>query len=102
MSDILQVGDSGPGICHSHSSDQVVVGTIISGSTGFTMEDGKILVQHGATVSLSCGHTGIMVSSNPGVKLDGTQACQYNNAWTTGTGVTTGNITTTKGGITVS
>lgn len=100
MPDIIRTGDTGTGTCYSHNPPIAVTGTMITGEAGFVVtQDGTLLCTDGDTVQLSCGHTGVLVAS-------GTTTAQGNpvgiegDAWTNGTGVTDGTITTTAGGIT--
>jgi len=99
MSDILKVGDSGSGICHSHDSPISVTGTLVQGFGGFDM-GGILLSGDGHTVQLTCGHTGTLVASVSDVTCDGTPVGRQGDSWTNGTGITTGTITNTSGGLT--
>lgn len=98
--DILQVGDSGPGICYhpSHDPQVAVTGTIVEGYSGADV-DGILIAKQSAVVQLSCGHTGTLVCSETKVTVDDIVGVD-GDAWTTGSAVTTGNITNTKGGVT--
>lgn len=99
MADILKVGDSGSGICHSHDGAIAVTGTLIEGFAGYDL-DGIFLSGQNHTVALSCGHTGKLVASVSDITCGGIPVGRNGDAWTNGTGVTSGTITNTSGGIT--
>ena len=99
MSDILKVGDSGSGVCHSHDGAVAVTGTLVEGFAGYDL-GGILLSGHNHTVQLSCGHTGKLVASVSGITCGETPVGKKGDSWTNGTGVTSGTITITSGGIT--
>lgn len=101
MADILKTGDSGSGTCYSHDDPVAVTGTITTGQAGFTVTPvGELIATDGATVSLTCGHTGTLVASVSDMVADGVPVGKQGDAWTNGTGITDGTITITSGGVT--
>lgn len=101
MLDVLKVGDSGSGVCHSHESPVGVTGTIVTGQDGFMVTPiGELLATDGQVVSLTCGHTGTLVATVSDITADGIPVGRSGDAWINGTGVTTGTITNTSGGVT--
>ena len=98
MADILKIGDSGSGICHSHDGAIAVDGTVVEGFAGHGL-DGILLSGQNHTVDLSCGHTGKLVASVSDITCDGIAGGRQGDSCTNGTGVTSGTITNTSGGI---
>lgn len=98
MADILKIGDSGSGVCHSHDSPVGVTGTLVEGFGGYGL-DGILLSGQNHTVQLTCGHTGKLVASVSDITCGGIPVGKQGDSWTNGTGVTSGTITITSGGI---
>jgi len=96
--DILQVGDSGSGVCTSHKSPKSVVGTITTGIDGAD-KDGILLAKEGSVVNLTCGHTGTLIASESSMNVSGDILAKLGDSWGPGSGATTGTITSTLGGI---